>query len=126
MMRRLRSREEIYRAERLIGLVLIVGVVGSAVVVLAGGIFYLVQHGARPVDYGAFHGAPEALRSLPQTLDSLFTCSSRAIIQSGLFALVLLQSVRLVFCTWLFGRQLDWLYVAMNLFLIGVLLHAFV
>lgn len=126
MMRRLRTREDIHRAEQLIGLVLIVGVVASACVVLVGGIYYLVQYGASPADYNAFHGVPKALKSLPRTFAVLSSGSSHAIIQAGLFVLVLLQSVRLAFCAWMFGRQLDWLYVLMNFFLIGVLLHTFV
>lgn len=125
-MRKLETHAEIHRAEQLIGVILIIGVVIAACLVLTGGIYYLVQHGTGHAQYQVFHGVPAVLESLPGTFGAFLTGSSRVMIQTGLFALVLLQSVRLMFCAWLFGRQCDWLYVLMNVFLIGILLHSFV
>jgi uncharacterized membrane protein len=124
-MNRSKTHEDSRRDEQVIGLVLIVGVIAAAGIVLGGGLYYLIEYGVRRIDYSVFRGGPSTLRSLPQTFAALCSGSSRVIIQAGLFVLVLMQSVRLLFCAWLFSRQVDWRYVAMSLFLIGVLLHSF-
>lgn len=122
------ERKVVFRAgERLLGRVLIGGVLLAAVLVIAGGGFYLLQHGAARPDYVRFN--PEsgaAFHSLSGTLSELAHGRSRAIIQLGLFVLVLLQSARVALCMWIFGRVREWPYLLMSLFLLAVLLHSFV
>lgn len=50
------------RVDEIIGNILRVGVVVAAVVVLSGGVRYLVQHGSTIPDYRVFHGEPAYLR----------------------------------------------------------------
>ena len=123
-----RERRAVFRAgERLLGRVLIGGVLLSALLVIAGAGFYLFQHGAARPDYARF--SPElgaAFHSLRGTLSQLAHGRSRAIIQLGLFVLVLLQSARVALCMWIFGRVREWPYLLMSLFLLAVLLHSFV
>jgi uncharacterized membrane protein len=126
MMHRIKTDEEVRRHEQAIGLVLIIGVIAAASIVLGRGLYYLIEYGSSRTDFSVFRGGTSTLRSLPQTFVALRSASSRIVIQAGLFVLVLLQSVRLLFCAWLFARQVDWCYVLMSLFLIGVLLHSFV
>jgi hypothetical protein len=46
------------RLERIISIVLRTGVILSAVIVLSGGIGYMVRHGHELADYPVFHGTP--------------------------------------------------------------------
>ncbi len=50
--------------ERTIGVMLRVGVITSASVVLAGGLWHLARHGMSIPNYRAFHGEPQGLRSV--------------------------------------------------------------
>lgn len=120
-------RRSALAGEQLLGQVLIVGVLLSALLVFAGGIFYLLQHGAEVVSYARFDPQAESgFHTLHGTLATLGTGASRSVIQLGLFALVLLQSLRVALCAWLFGRQRELAYVLMSVFLLAVLLHSFV
>lgn len=122
-----RQKDDARSGERLLGRVLISGVLISALLVLGGGVYYLLQHGAEHPHYAQFDAAAESVfRSLHSTLAALSLGASRGVIQLGLFVLVLLQSVRVALCLWLFGRSREWPYILMSLFLLAVLLHSFV
>jgi uncharacterized membrane protein len=78
------------------------------------------------VDYSHFKGKTYNLGRLLAGMDPLATDTSSAVIQIGLFILVLLQSVRVILCIWIFGRTYERLYVAMSAFLLIILLGSFV
>jgi uncharacterized membrane protein len=50
--------------EGIVGNLLRVGVMLAAVVVFAGGVFYLIHHGSSVPDYRVFHGEPTDLRGI--------------------------------------------------------------
>lgn len=121
------EKDNLRSGERLLGQVLIGGVLLSALLVLGGGVYYLLQHGGGHPHYARFNSAAQsAFHNVGSTLAQLGQGASRGVIQLGLFVLVLLQSVRVALCLWLFERQREWPYVLMSLFLLAVLLHSFV
>lgn len=112
------------RVEQIMGSLLRAGVIIAAAIVLVGGIVFLVRHGDEPIDYATFHGQPPAFCSVPGIISQTMTFSGRALIQLGLLALVGTPIARVVFSVYAFGRERDWLYVAITLVVLVVLLYS--
>lgn len=121
-----RGREEADQAmEIAIGHLLRVGVTVSAVIVLAGGVLYLLQErGARP-DYSAFHGVGA---SLSEILGSVFRGTiagdGRSLIQLGLLLLIATPIARVVLAAVGFLREKDRLYSAISAAVLAILLYS--
>ena len=64
------DQEREHGLEQAMGRMLQIGVTVAALVVLAGGVLYLLQSGGSKPDYAHFHEAPAAVmkRALAQTL----------------------------------------------------------
>jgi uncharacterized membrane protein len=114
------------RIEVIIGTLLRTGVILAAVVVLAGSVVYLTHHGHEVVNYGAFRGEPEALRSVTGIIHSALHLSGRAIIQLGLLLLIATPVARVAFSAVAFAIEPDYLYVGITLFVLAVLLYSLV
>ena len=104
------------RAELLIGKVLRVGLWLSVLIVLVGGIFYLIQYGHESVHYELF-----TPKFQPQ---SLMLSSSTIIIQLGLFVLILTQVLRVMLTAWLFLDLKDYVFTGISLVILGVLIYS--
>jgi len=111
------------RMEQIISLLLLVGVVMAGVIVFAGGIYYLVHHGADVPDYRVFRGEPVELRSLSGILGAAISLQGRGIIQLGLLLLIITPVARVAFSLLGFARQRDRVYVIATLIVLGVLVH---
>jgi uncharacterized membrane protein len=111
------------RVESVIGNLLRAGVVASAALVLAGGVIYLARHGAAHPGGSVFQGEPAALRS-PGGILSAARLDSRGIIQLGLLLLIATPVARVAFSVFAFLRQRDYLYVAVTLIVLGLLLYS--
>lgn len=113
------------RIEEGLGRLLRYGVVLSAVVTAVGGGVYLLHHGNEPAEYKKLDGAatPE-LRSPRGVIEGSLTGSGRALVQLGLLLLIATPVVRVAFSALAFARQRDYAYVAMTLFVLGVLLFS--
>jgi uncharacterized membrane protein len=103
--------------------VLRIGVTAAAAVVLAGGIYYLIQYGAMSARYRVFHGEPVELRSLGGIVTGAIALGSRAIISLGLLLLILTPIARVLFSLLAFAAQRDRLYVVVTLIVLTVLLY---
>jgi uncharacterized membrane protein len=114
------------RIEKLIGYLLITGVLLSAVVVLTGGIIFLVRHWSETADYHTFRGEPEALRTIRGLLAMESLRHGRGLIQLGLVLLVFTPIARVVFAIFGFARERDWMYVCISAIVLGVLLFGFI
>jgi uncharacterized membrane protein len=113
------------RFERLLGTLLRVGVVIAATVVMIGGGVYLVRHAREPVDYSKFEEDRDlSLRTPAHILDSALELRGRGIVQLGLLLLIATPVARVVFSVFGFARQRDWIYVAMTLVVLGVLMYS--
>jgi uncharacterized membrane protein len=110
--------------DRLLGNLLITGVAVAALVVLAGGITYLVRHGAQYPDYKNFRGEPDSFRTVSGILKSATEWSGRGLIQLGLLLLIATPVARVAFSLLVFLRQRDFLYCACTLIVLAVLLFS--
>jgi uncharacterized membrane protein len=114
------------RVEEVMGNLLRVGVVLAAIIVLGGGMFYLIRYGATPPDYGVFHGEPADLRSLSGILVDAVDLRSRGLIQLGLLLLVATPIARVTFSVFAFARQRDLTYVVSTLVVLAPLIYGLV
>jgi uncharacterized membrane protein len=110
------------RIEQTVGILLRVGVTLAAVVVLAGGGFYLLGHGHETPDYRTFKGEPSDLRGPVAIVTEALTRDTRGIIQFGLLLLLATPIARVLFSVFAFLRQRDYLYVVLTLVVLTLLL----
>lgn len=114
------------KTESVIGNLLRVGVGLAAVVVLAGGVLYLVRHGDSPADYRVFRGEPSELRHVSGILHDAVALRSRGIIQLGLLLLIATPIARVAFAVFAFAAEGDKLYVLFTLIVLAILVYSLV
>jgi len=110
--------------DALLALVLRAGVLLSAIVVACGGALYLVRHGVETPVYHTFRGEPGDLRTVRGVLADAARLSGRGIVQFGLLLLIATPIARVVFSVAGFIRQRDWLYVAVTLVVLALLVYS--
>ncbi len=115
---------EIRRMEKLIGIVLLTGVLASAAIVLFGGALYMWRHGSSPVHYRIFRGEPSDLRSLAGIWKDFEAGSGRGAIQLGLMLLVGVQLVRVALTGILFLLNRDKIFVIITFLVFAMLTYA--
>lgn len=109
------------RLEIVISLLLRAGLIVAALLVLAGGIIYLIQYGAAVPEYSSFRGEPSALTHLGSIFTGVSGFDSRAVIQLGLLLLILTPISRVIFSAAAFLIQRDYLYTGVTLFVLAIL-----
>jgi len=112
------------RLEQIIGNLLRGGVLTAALVVLLGGILYLVRHGATVPDYHMFRGEPADLRGVAGIVTDALSLTSRGVIQLGLLLLIATPVARVVFSLIAFALEHDRIYVIVTLIVLSVLLYS--
>jgi len=112
------------QVDEIIGALLRYGVLLSASVVAAGGIWYLIQYGAAPPSYEVFRGEPEYLRHLRGIVSGIPGFHCRRMIQFGLVLLIATPVARVAFSVVAFLLQRDCAYVAITLIVLAVLLFS--
>jgi uncharacterized membrane protein len=112
--------------DRIISILLRSGVLISALVVLVGGILYLIRYGTALPEYGVFRGEPADLRSLSGIVKDVLSFKRRGIIQFGLLLLIATPVARVAFSILAFALQRDRTYVIITLIVLGVLLYSLV
>jgi len=110
------------RIDIIIGNLLRIAVVVSAVFVFTGAVIYLWRHGLEAPDYGVFSGVPKNLRGLREIMESAWQIRSVGIIQLGLLLLVFTPVARVAFSVIAFLLERDYMYVAFTLIVLTVLL----
>jgi uncharacterized membrane protein len=110
--------------KQIISVLLRSGVLISALVVLGGGILYLIRYGAALPQYGVFRGEPGDLRSVFGIVKDVLSFKSRGMIQFGLLLLVATPVARVAFSIFAFALQRDRTYVIVTLIVLGVLLYS--
>jgi uncharacterized membrane protein len=112
--------------EVVIGNLLRVGVLVSAVVVLIGGLMYLRQFGGLPATsrYADFSGAPPDLRTVRGIAQRVAHGDARGVITVGILLLIATPVARVVFSIWAFARERDRLYVGITLIVLAILLFS--
>lgn len=112
------------RVERILGTLLQSGVIISGLVVLVGGIFYLLLYAHLPVHYENFVADRESLRSLTAVLNAAVHGDGRAIIQCGLLLLIATPVARVLFSILAFALEKDRLYVVLTLIVFLILIYS--
>jgi uncharacterized membrane protein len=112
------------RAEAIIGILLRSGVTIAAIVVFAGAIPFLVQHGSAIPSYKTFTGEPSELRSVSGILKASLALDPAGIIQLGILLLIATPVARVAFSVFAFAQERDWMYVVVTLVVLGLLLYS--
>jgi uncharacterized membrane protein len=109
-----------------ISVLLRTGVLLAALVVLSGGVLYLLRHGNEHPNYHVFHGVPAELRQPDLIFRDAFSGRARPLIQLGLLLLILTPVSRVAFSVVAFAVERDRMYVVMTLIVLGVLLYSLI
>lgn len=112
------------RLENILGNLLRGGVLLSALVVLIGGIVYLLRHGHAQVDFRLFHGEPADLRDTRGIVRDTLALRGRGIIQLGLLILIATPVARVAFSIFGFAEERDRMYVVFTLIVFSILLYS--
>ncbi len=111
------------RVEAVIGNLLRIGVIASALVVLLGGVLYLMRDGRQPHPrLDRFE--PEELRSPVHILREAASLRSLGLIMLGLLLLIATPVTRVIFSVAAFALQRDYMYVLFTLLVLSVLLYS--
>jgi uncharacterized membrane protein len=106
---------------RSLGTLLRVGVMLAALVVLIGGVFYLVSDCPANPDYRVFRAQPFHLASVLRLAGA---CNGPAIIQIGIVLLIATPIMRVASAGFLFARRRDYRYTAIALIVLGALAYS--
>src|SRR5437660_11930223 len=112
------------KIEVIIANLLSAGVLLAALLVIVGGLIFLMRHGLSPASYHVFAGEPFELRNWKGIVRSAFTLRGQGIIQLGLLVLIATPVARVAFSVFAFAIERDWLYVGIAAFVLGVLLFS--
>jgi uncharacterized membrane protein len=112
--------------EQFISSLLKYGVLLASVVVLLGGILYLVFCGNEPANYQLFRGEPSQLSSPVPIVKEALSGNPLSIIQLGLLILIATPITRVALSVLIFLWQRDWLYAIITLFVLSELLYSFI
>lgn len=110
--------------EEIVSKVLRTGVLVSALVVLGGGIYYLIRHGAELADYRTFHGQPAIDRDIGQIIQAAIGLRARSIIQLGILLLIATPITRVAVSLVGFVLERDGRYVLITCIVLAVLLYS--
>jgi len=112
------------RLERTISVLLITGVALSALVVLAGGVCFLYQHGGETASFHVFHPAPESYQSARGVIRMAVSGDCLAVIQLGLLLLIATPIARVACSLVAFGLERDRTYIALTSVVLAILVYS--
>jgi uncharacterized membrane protein len=112
--------------EIMIGNLLRAGVLIAAAVVVIGAVIYLSQYALQPANFSVFRGEAAALRTLPAIVRGAMHLHGKSVIQFGLLLLIATPIARVVFSVIGFADEHDYLYVALTLIVLAVLLYSLI
>lgn len=98
------------------------GVIISSVVVLTGGIIFLLSNGNSIPDYHSFLGLVMPFHSLSAVLKGIAEGNGQAIIQAGIILLIATPIARILFSIIGFIRERDWLYILIASIVLAIIM----
>jgi uncharacterized membrane protein len=107
-----------------IGRTLQAGVLLAALIVLAGGVMYLLSVGGPRPDYSHFHGVPEHLRTPSGIWHGIMHGGAESVIQLGLLVLIATPVVRVILAGTGFLMERDRLYFWVSAIVLAVLCYS--
>ena len=99
------------------------GVLLAALVVFAGGVWFLVESRNAAQNYRTFRGEPTELRSLPDIVHQAMALRPLGVIQFGLLLLIATPVARVLFSVLGFALERDWMYVVITLLVLALLIY---
>ncbi len=99
-----------------------VGTLLAAVLILSGGIIYLVKKGSMPIDYATYR-EPQPMRGVHGFVHTIKHSEGGGWLAAGLMVLIMTPLLRVLLSTVLFIRRRDWTYAVLT-FLVAILLLA--
>lgn len=108
--------------EILMGTLLRFGVIFSGIVVIAGGLIYLVRHGHEAPSYRSFAGPNARWDNLPSIIKGVCEGHGKELIQLGVVMLIATPIARILFSVFAFLLEKDYLYTMITLIVLGVIL----
>jgi uncharacterized membrane protein len=111
--------------ERVIGNLLRYGVLTASLIVLAGGIVYLVRHGGEVPQYGQFKGEPDIMRRPGPMWQAILNGRGRPLIALGLLVLIATPIARIICSIVGYLLEKDWLYTVITAIVLVVILWNF-
>lgn len=105
------------KMEWMMGMLLRLGVLLAATVVIAGGAMYLAEHPGTRVSYRRFAAHPISVRHPAELAGS----NAVAVLDVGILLLVAVPIARVGFALAAFALERDWLYTAVSVLILGVL-----
>jgi uncharacterized membrane protein len=112
------------RFESVIGQMLRAGVIVSAALVFIGGMLYLAKFGSVRPDYRIFRSEPTDMRFVQPVVADAAARHARGLIQLGLLILIATPIARVAFSVFAYISERDWLYAAITLAVLGILLYS--
>jgi uncharacterized membrane protein len=102
------------------------GVIVSSVVVLTGGIVYLLNNGNKVPQYHTFQGLLKPFHNLREVVNGTLKGKGQAIIQLGVAMLIATPVARIVFSIVGFAKEKDWLYIFISFIVLGIIVTSVV
>jgi len=112
------------RLEKMIATILLGGVLAAATVVFIGGIRYLLQHHADPVQYSRFILNDPRLTSVRTIAQLSWHFRGDAIIQLGLVLLIATPVTRVALSAVAFYLERDRLYLGVSTIVLAILIFS--
>ncbi len=110
--------------QQIIGTLLRVGVLLAMVVVLVGGVIYIISDGSARADYSNFVPGNSSLTSFASIIDGLLAFDGKAIIQCGILLLIFTPISRVILSVVSFFLERDYLYVAIGLVVLTIIMFS--
>ena len=114
------------KLEKMVSVLLRSGVLLSGTVVLAGGAYYLFQHGSESVNYSNFQGAPAIDRNAGGIVKGMLQGRALSIVQFGILLLIATPIARVVLALIGFALERDRTYVLITAIVLSVLIFSVV
>ena len=111
--------------EKVIGNLLRYGVLTASFIVVAGGIVYLIRHGAQLPDYKQFKGEPDKMREPKLIVEAVFRGEGRPLIVLGLLILIATPIARIAVSIIGYLLEKDYLYTVLTVIVLLVILLNF-
>ena len=111
------------KVDRVIGAILQGGVLAAGIVVLVGGVLYLIRYGTLTANYRVFGAESSEIQGILPIFSGLAHLDGPSVIQLGILALVATPVIRVAFSVGAFAIQHDRLYVAITLIVLGILFY---
>lgn len=107
--------------EIIMGNLLRIGVLLSAIIVACGGILFLLRNGNEPQHYHFFQSEPRRLRNITEIWETALQGRAQSIIQLGLLLLIATPVARIIFSIIGYLWEKDYLYVIITMIVLCVI-----